>query len=343
MIVCANLISLTLDFPKSGKPAKLDEELRVRVFPDFMEKKDKETYQSKKVLGKIYRKIDKKDYKQYKDYLSSETKYDPRLHVSGMEKYISEARDLKMNYDRDIKSLMNQFGIQSEAEMVSGYIIKWLRKDNKHRSHEAHKQSMTASINLRKAYRAEFYQEFLTGAKQHITHDQLPEVEAKAAAWYYVTYDEDEFNRVVDNRPDSDRFLSFCWIVDTHLCKIARKNDHRKLDEFSSLVDLDLVESSRKSDQVIDVLGRSKLHDLKKAESYLIDDTAAVGEGEDELDPVISIKLNQLQNGLSSIGYSPSVDDNGYPDEDKKHTIARADDGIDGLMKALGFEESSSN
>jgi hypothetical protein len=124
------------DFPKSGKPAKLDDELRVRMFPDFMEKKDKETYESKKVLGKIYRMIDKKDYKQYKEYLSSDTKYDPRLHVVGMEKYISEARDLKMNYDRDIKSLMNQFGIQSEAEMVSGYIIKWLQKDNKHRSHD---------------------------------------------------------------------------------------------------------------------------------------------------------------------------------------------------------------
>ncbi|KAJ2957340.1 hypothetical protein NQZ79_g6942 [Umbelopsis isabellina] len=339
----AQLHSLAVDFPKSGKPAKLDEELRVRVFPDFMEKKDKETYHSKKILGKIYRKIDKKDYKQYKEYLSSETKYDPRLYVTGMERYISEARDLKMNYDRDIKSLMNQFGIQSEAEMVSGYIIKWLRKDNKHRSHEAHKQSMTASLNLRKAYRAEFYQEFLTGAKQHITHDQIPEVEAKAAAWYYVTYHEDEFNRVVDNRPESDRFLSFCWIVDTHLCKIAKKNDHRKADEVPCLVDLELVESSRKSDQVIDVLGRSKLQDLRKAESYLIDDGTTVGEGEDELGPVISIKLNQLQNGLPSIGYSPSVDHVEYPDQDKKHTIARADDGIDGLMKALGFEENSSN
>jgi hypothetical protein len=121
------------------------------------------------------------------------------------------------------------------------------------------------------------------------------------------------------------------------LCRIAKKNDHRRPDEVPSSVDLELVEASRKSDLVIDVLGRSKLQSLKQEETYLMDDDTAVGHGEDEIDPVISIRLNQLQTGSSSIGLSPTINNDEDPDQDKKLTVARADDGIDGLMKALGF------
>ena len=53
----AQLHSEAVDFPKTGVPAEFPPELRARKVPDFMEKWDKETYVSKKVLGVIYRSI----------------------------------------------------------------------------------------------------------------------------------------------------------------------------------------------------------------------------------------------------------------------------------------------
>jgi RNA dependent RNA polymerase len=328
------------DFPKSGKPAKLEDELRVRVFPDFMEKKDKESYESQKVLGKIYRLIDKKDYRKYKDVLTSEATYDQRLYVEGMHRYIAEARELKLNYDRDILSLMNQFGVLSEAEIVSGYIIKWLRKDNKRRSHEVHKQTMHAVTSLRKVYRSEFYREFLDESKKEIARDRLPDVEAKAAAWHYVTYHPDEAARIVQKSPDRQRFFSFCWIVDTHLCNIA-KNNSQQMTNLVNTMDLDSIEAYRKplNEETVDLITRTKIQNLKLSQAILSDE-----EDNDELDdesdfgPVLSIKLKELVDQPVSQGQTSSFDSIiGYPMEDEKRTVARADDGMEGLKKALGF------
>jgi len=336
----AQLHSLAVDFPKSGKPAKLDDELRVRLFPDFMEKKDKESYESQKVLGKIYRMIDKKDYKQYKEKLTTEAKYDARMYVSGMERYIVDARELKANYDRDVLSLMNQFGVASEAEIVSGFIIKWLRKDNKRRSFEVHKQTMGAMTNLRKAYRNEFYREFLSPNKKDISRDKLPEVEAKAAAWYYVTYHEDEAARKVQKSPNDQRFFSFCWIVDTHICHIA-KNNHLTgaVSTNGSVINQDLVEAFRKPDNgTIDVLIGAKIQNLPSADAILVEDENEDDEEENDSAPVLSIKLKELINKNSSSNQSSSPFETiTYQMEDEKRVVARADDGIDGLKKALGF------
>src|SRR2546423_11696047 len=53
----AQLHSEAVDFPKTGRPAIFPLELRVSSFPDFMDKPDKGSYESKKVLGTLYRSI----------------------------------------------------------------------------------------------------------------------------------------------------------------------------------------------------------------------------------------------------------------------------------------------
>ncbi|KAI8145429.1 RNA dependent RNA polymerase-domain-containing protein [Fennellomyces sp. T-0311] len=209
----AQLHSLAVDFPKSGKPAKLSDDLRVSVFPDFMQKKDKESYESQKVLGKIYREIDKSDYKEYQSQLVDNTVYDVRLRVDNMERYIQEARELKAEYGRDLLALMNQYGVQTEAEIVSGYIIKWLKKGNRKSMHEIQKQTMAAVTNMRKLWRERFDRNL---------EDELGARHAKAAAWYYVTYHPEERFRDVS---EEGKFLSFPWIVDDILCEIAKMNN----------------------------------------------------------------------------------------------------------------------
>ncbi|CAK9140305.1 unnamed protein product [Ilex paraguariensis] len=40
----ARLFSIAVDFPKTGVPAEIPPQLRVKEYPDFLEKQDKTTY-----------------------------------------------------------------------------------------------------------------------------------------------------------------------------------------------------------------------------------------------------------------------------------------------------------
>src|SRR5437762_13597505 len=73
----AQLHSEAVDFPKTGRPAIFPPELRVSSFPDFMDKPDKGSYESKKVLGTLYRSIHVvEEFKPCDD-----TNFDERLKV----------------------------------------------------------------------------------------------------------------------------------------------------------------------------------------------------------------------------------------------------------------------
>ncbi|CAA2977995.1 probable RNA-dependent RNA polymerase 1 [Olea europaea subsp. europaea] len=56
-IELAKLFSIAVDFPKTGVPAVIPPHLRVKEYPDFMEKPDKTTYESKHVIGKLFRDV----------------------------------------------------------------------------------------------------------------------------------------------------------------------------------------------------------------------------------------------------------------------------------------------
>lgn len=278
----AQLHSMAVDFPKSGKPAKMEEDLRVSVFPDFMQKKDKEMYISQKVLGKIYRAIDKADYKDYKDQLVDNTVYDVRLRVDGMERYVAKARKIKAEYNRDLLALMNQFGIQTEAEMVSGYIVKWLKKSNKKSMHEMQKQAMVSVSNMRAMYRRRFDSEFF-GLPSSETHAAI---EAKAAAWYYVTYHPEERQRTLG---EEGKFLSFPWVVDEYLCEIARKNNNRvpKAEQAQAL-----------DDSIVEQFGLAEENALR----YSIQVDSSEDEEEDEEDDEDEDSADEVKLDLSLNG-----------------------------------------
>ncbi|RCH78976.1 hypothetical protein CU098_000156, partial [Rhizopus stolonifer] len=187
----AQLHSAAVDFPKTGIPAKMEDDLKVKRFPDFMDKKDKESYPSRKVLGRIYRAIDKSDYKNYQSSMTAETTYDTRLRVPDMELYIAEARELRQKYNRNLIALMNQYGVQTEAEICSGYVIKWLKKGKSKSNYEHHNYTVKAVKSFKTTWKKDFEREFLDASKS-IDPSKQHLLEAKAAAWYYVTYHTEE-------------------------------------------------------------------------------------------------------------------------------------------------------
>ncbi|KAJ4961449.1 hypothetical protein NE237_021359 [Protea cynaroides] len=100
-IELAKLFSTAVDFPKTGVPAEIPDHLHVKEYPDFMGKPDKPTYESQRVIGKLYREI--KDKPSHISFIKFTKKmarksYDPDMEAEGFEDYIDDAYYYKGPY-----------------------------------------------------------------------------------------------------------------------------------------------------------------------------------------------------------------------------------------------------
>ncbi|KAI7852474.1 RNA dependent RNA polymerase-domain-containing protein [Circinella umbellata] len=244
----AQLHSAAVDFAKTGQPVKFENDLRTNTFPDFMQKLDKESYESDKVLGRMYRSINANDYEKYREILLDTTTYDHRLWLDGMAEYIVFARDQQACYNRDLLALMNQYGIYTETELVSGYVMEWKKKTSARKSmFEQTKQVIKAVKSLQEKYRKEFLRTVdtsttTTTAKTIIIgkdgrrkqegpvklESSKHELELKAAGYYYVTYHPQERARL---KSDEAGLFSFPWIVYDYICAIAVRNTERRFEQ----------------------------------------------------------------------------------------------------------------
>jgi hypothetical protein len=248
----AELHSLAVDFPKTGVPAKMDRRLRPRSYPHFMEKVDKASYHSESVLGKIYDRITEFEFTPDTDARLNEA-----LLVDGHELYHDEARRVKREYDEAVLSVMNQFGIATEWEAVSGWIVQFntlLSKRDFHLREQVMELMGGIIRNFRKRFEEEFIhpaneppapvdledaprgvnvrledlakrtqivdtpQPYKPGARAW-TQEDIEAMRRKASAWYFVTYDKDER----ELSEGHSNMLSFPWVVYDHLCDIARE------------------------------------------------------------------------------------------------------------------------
>jgi RNA-dependent RNA polymerase len=213
----AQLHSEAVDYPKTGRPAIFPPELRAHMFPDFMEKPDEKTYRSEKVLGSLYRSIEVDEFELYDNF-----DFDNRLYADGYRVYLEGARTLKRAYDADIKGLMNQFGIATEFEVTSGYIVNTITKIDRKKPRDVAKSVMDAMMPIKRHYRKLFEGEFYDEGTSVVLPEVRSRLEAKAYAWYYVTYHPSELGD-----DPSENLVSFPWIVYEFLCEIAIKNNNK--------------------------------------------------------------------------------------------------------------------
>jgi hypothetical protein len=122
-----------VDFAKNGVSApRLTHELRPKMYPHYMEKKDKPSYHSTTILGKLYDELT--HYKMNliideKEEINATSKFPYKsFHVDGYEDHMKYAISTKSEYDRELKRVMRQYGIKNEVELVSGYILKLISK-----------------------------------------------------------------------------------------------------------------------------------------------------------------------------------------------------------------------
>ncbi|GJM86772.1 hypothetical protein PR202_ga02662 [Eleusine coracana subsp. coracana] len=211
-IELAKLFSIAVDFPKTGVPALIPPELHVKEYPDFMEKLDKVTYESKGVIGKLYREI--KKHTPHIKYFTKDVarrSYDTDLIVSGFEDYITEAMDLKEEYDFKLGNLMDHYGIKSEAEIISGCILKMAKNFTKSSDADAIRMAVRS---LRKEARSWFNK----------GTDGEDALDAKASAWYHVTY-HPEYWGCYNEGLERPHLISFPWCVYDRLISIKQQSN----------------------------------------------------------------------------------------------------------------------
>ncbi|KAI8969197.1 RNA dependent RNA polymerase-domain-containing protein [Mycotypha africana] len=217
-------INRALDFVKTGVYASLSDESRQFLYPDFMKQSDLNSYTSDKPVGRIYRKV--KEY-QYQSLASGQCVYDPRLYVDDMYRYIKDARKTKAKYDHSLRLLLAQFSVETEIEFITGHIILWPKYLPENEKDVYCTRIRSAFLNFRKYWKDVFESEL------NLTYDKKLENqrEAKAAAWYYVTYHPSEYTKTTTAiYPSSaSHYLSFPWVVDKEIAHIAMKNSKRPI------------------------------------------------------------------------------------------------------------------
>lgn len=228
-IELAKKFSIAVDFPKTGIPAEIPPHLHVKEYPDFMEKLDKPTYVSDNVIGKLFREVkdiapDTSPIKSFTEEVARRS-YDRDMEVDGFEDHIEDAFYYKSNYDYKLGNLMDYYGIRTEAEILSGGILKMSKSFTKRRDAEAIGMAVRA---LRKEARAWFNEK---GSGSDFEDD----VYAKASAWYHVTYHPNYWGSYNEGL-NRQHFLSFAWCVYDKLMEIKRdKTSLRNALSLSSL------------------------------------------------------------------------------------------------------------
>lgn len=234
----AELHSQAVDAPKTGKWTELPKEAKVSVFPDFMMKSDKPSYPSDKVLGKLYR-----ECRAFKDSIAREVPLKkphiiPYLLVPNFQKYQEEAKELYDEYSSQLLTLMNLYGIETEAELLSGCFLKL------HSRLGREKVEIAEIVNrimtkIRGNFRNRFFKEFdLDEENPEAVGIISEEMQQKASAWYFVAYGHKQATNAVENDPDethSKQFLSFPWLVDDVMLSV-RTRETFQVQESQSIV-----------------------------------------------------------------------------------------------------------
>lgn len=222
----AELHSTAVDFAKTGVAARMPEELRPERFPDFMEYVDKPSFVSNTPLSLMYRQVKSSSV----DAKSNGKKYDNTLcNVAGMLDWLDLARTIKAEYDQDIQRLMNQYGIRTEPEVVTGFILDYNQQFSGKNEYKMRLDVGTQYNSIK-----EMYRERITKIAEHDAttgeplNQGLAEVrmDAIVAAMYDVTFSESVVNGT-DTTDARVAKLSFPWIFHEVLGRMSNQRNQR--------------------------------------------------------------------------------------------------------------------
>nr|POE90232.1 rna-dependent rna polymerase 1 [Quercus suber] len=176
----AALHSQAVDYAKTGVPAEFPKNLRVSRWPHWSERmhvSSRSIYHSRKVLGQLYDMVNKAPFMPTWDQ-----NFDDRI-LKAFEiadEVLAAAREIKTAYDEDVRRVMNQYGIKSEFEVWT----TWILEHNQDRGDYKLAESFGEVVNnLRQQYQSLCYEKVNITAKNRDWEKLAPFI----AAMYRVT------------------------------------------------------------------------------------------------------------------------------------------------------------
>ncbi|PNS15990.1 RNA-dependent RNA polymerase 1 [Sphaceloma murrayae] len=222
----AQLHSQAVDYCKTGVPARMHNELKVQTYPHWLEKpKGIPSYHSLKILGRLYDEVDRVDFKP---------NYGPTFDERILDAYdipqelFEKAYALKTEYDIDMRRIMAQFGITTEFEVWSAFVMFHNREVKLYKFAEEVGRLMSM---LKHEYRDLCYK-----AAEIVPNDRdMSKLGPMVAALYQVTAHDvaafkdtqpEKTDSVMDEAPAERQppMISFPWIFQEELLGIATMN-----------------------------------------------------------------------------------------------------------------------
>ncbi|KAG6957113.1 hypothetical protein JG688_00011107 [Phytophthora aleatoria] len=207
--ILARICSKQVDSLRAEKDLEIVRNLAPKSYPDFMQKKDKPSYPSKKILGKMYRRCKAIYDTTMTKGVSQMPIRDDHFLISGYTDYVEQAQLLYRQYKLRLRALLLMSGAQTEAELATGMIVE-PQSEYKADYFRFGEQCKDAFYALQTAFRSQFDSDTSSLA--------LGEKLKVAAACYFVTHDDSDA---------TTRCLSFPWIVIDLLTTIKTNNAGR--------------------------------------------------------------------------------------------------------------------
>lgn len=225
----AELAALAVDFPKTGKVVTMPNDLKPKMYPDFMGKPESQSYKSNKILGRMYRRIldayfGQESFPPSELHLSpNDINYDSDLEVPGSDIFLNEAWGLKCSYAGQLCGLLAQYKVGNEEEIVTGHVWSMPKSSSKKQGELKEKLKHAYSC-LKREFRQHF--DKLGAEFENLDEEEKNLVyERKASAWYQVTYQTEWVRKSKDLQgPDGEEqanvILSFAWVPADYLARI---------------------------------------------------------------------------------------------------------------------------
>lgn len=204
--ILARICSKQVDSLRAEKDLEIVRNLAPKSYPDFMQNKEKPSYPSKKILGKMYRRCKAIFDTTMTKSVSRMPIRDDHFLVAGYTDYVEQANLLYRQYKLRLRALLLMSGAQTEAELATGMIVE-PQSEYKADYFRFGEQCKDAFYALQAGFRSQFDSDTSTFA--------AGENLKLASACYFVTHDDSDA---------TTRCLSFPWIVIDLLTTIKTSN-----------------------------------------------------------------------------------------------------------------------
>jgi RNA-dependent RNA polymerase len=230
----AELHSIAVDYPKSGVPALMKQDLRPFKYPHFMPSKFRAAdrlYRSDSVLGKLYDMVDTLDFEPVHDKPFDERILNAYTDID--EEVFAKAREIKEEYDAGVRRVMAQQEIATEFEVWTTFVLDHARIISDYKFHE----EIGALASMLRERFQETVLESITellkkaGKDTDISKDG-PEVLKFVVAMYKITAEEvkkwqvqkAQIQDIKERASLVPPLISYPWLFQRELCKIASLN-----------------------------------------------------------------------------------------------------------------------